>query len=563
MHLRRLAVAGRAFIFFALAAVLFPTQAIAAPKDGQAESAYKKAMEEDYLDTKFDDAQKKLEKAIDTCGEKACSPKVKAKLYLGLGIILAGGKNKLDEAKEAFGEALKLDPNAQPDADYVKSEIKFAFEEAKGGGGKKPKNNGGSGGSEPVESGPMSHTPPAEQKVNSPIPIYVTFDDETLQKVASVTAMYVGVKGGEAKPTKLNKSNKLYRGTIPCSATTETGTVKYWIVAKDANDKQVGNIGSENQPNKTEIKSILDGKPPSWPGFGPPDSCGESDEDLRAKSSQRQCVDNGDCPVNEKCTENICLLKPGEHADDADSGSTGDDKGAKKRRHWITLSFQPDFPVVSGDNVCSKAGQNEQHYVCIRENGTRYTGTPTEGQGNNVNGGLGLGTMRLMLGYDGVIVDNFSLGARVGYAFNGTSDGGAKFLPVHLEGRAKYAFGSKAYTGAIVRPWIFLNGGLAQVDSKVDVQVVEDGEVCGAENPKSFKSPCQDGYDKAGGKNGNERIQTLKAAKQAGQGFVGGGAGISFLPAKMFAIDVAFHFSATLPVFVPVLSPEAGVSVGF
>lgn len=567
MLLRRLALAGRVLVVLALVAVFAPRKAWAAAKDAQAESAYKKAMEEDYLDTKFDDAQKKLEKAVDACGEKSCSPKVKAKLYLGLGIILAGGKNKLDEAKEAFGEALKLDPNAQPDADYVKSEVKFAFEEAqKGGGGKKPpKNNGGSnpGPSEPVESGPMNHTPPPEQKVNSPIPLWVTFDEETMAKVSSVTVTYVGVKGGDPKDAKLSKSGKAYKGSVPCSATASTGTVKYWIVAKDSNDKQVGNIGTENQPNKTEIKSILDGKAPSWPGFAPPDSCGESEEDLRAKSSLRQCVDNGDCPVNERCSNNECLLKPGEHADDADGGSSTDDKTAKKRRHWITLAFVPDFPVVSGDNVCSKQGQNDQHFVCIRENKTRYTGTPTAGQGNNVNGGLGVGTMRLMLGYDGVIVDNFSLGARVGYAFNGTSDGGASFLPVHLEARAQYAFGSKAYTGAIARPWIFLNGGLAQVDSKVDVQVVEDGEVCGADNPKDFKSQCQDGYDKAGGKNGRERIQTLKAAKQAGQGFIGGGAGVSFLPAKMFAINVAFRFSATVPVFVPVLSPEAGVSVGF
>jgi hypothetical protein len=419
----------------------------------------------------------------------------------------------------------------------------------------------------------MSHTPPEEQKVNTPVPIYVTLDDETAKKVTSVDAMYVGVSGGDPKTLKMSKSGKIFRANIPCSATSKKGSVKYWIVAKDNNDKVVGTIGSEAAPNETQIKDMLDGKAPSWPGFAPPEACGMTDEELRAKSSGRQCIDDKDCPAEERCAENTCLLRPkegaGEGEGEADKGEA--DKGAsdgkeKKRRHWITVAFVPDFPIVSGSEICSKQGQIDQHFVCSRADRNppdRYTGTPTAKQGNNVNGGLGVGTMRIMLGYDGVIVDNFSLGARVGYAFNGTSAGGASFLPVHLEARAQYAFGARAYTGAVVRPWLFLNGGMAQIDSTVQVQVVEDGKVCGAANPNDFKSPCADGYNKAGGKSGTTRIQTLNAAKQAGQGFVGGGAGISFLPAKMFAINVAFRFSATVPVFVPVLSPEAGLAVGF
>ena len=568
MFFRRFRLTCRALFVVAALGCALPTGAFAAGKDAQAESAYKKAMEEDYLDTKFDDAEKKLNKAIEVCGEKACSPKVKAKLYMGLGIVLAGGKNKLDEAKESFAEGLKLDPTVVPDPDYVKSEIKFAFDEAKKSKGKSsPGGTGGTGGSDAGASeGPMSHAPPAEQKVNTPIPIYVTLDDDTLKKVTLMEAIYDGVGSTSQRKARLERSGKTFRGNIPCAATTKAGSVKYWIIAKDKDDKVVGTIGSEAAPNETHIKEMIDGKAPSWPGFAPPESCGESEEDLRARSSGRECIDNADCPANERCATNKCLLRPKapvEGEGDGDKGEKEPEKGEKKRRHWLTVAFVPDFPVVSGADICSKAGQTDQHFVCSRANGTRYTGTPTAKQGNNVNGGLGIGTMRLMLGYDGVIVDNLSLGARVGYAFNGTSKGGASFLPLHLEARAMYAFGSRAYTGAVVRPWLFLNGGLAQVDSTVQVQVVEDGKTCGAANPSDFKSPCQTDYGKAGGADGTARIQTLDAAKQAGQGFVGGGAGISFLPAKMFAINVAFRFSATVPVFVPVLSPEAGVSLGF
>jgi hypothetical protein len=198
--------------------------ASAAPKDGAADKAYKAALEEDYLDSKFDDAQKKLDKAIGDCGESGCSPKVKAKLLVGKGIVMGGGKHKLDEAKEAFTQALKLDSTATPDADYMTSDLKSAFEEAqkaakKSGGSGGSGASGGSGGSVEPSGGPLTHTPPEEQKINSPIPIYVTLDEDTAKKVGSVTVTYVGVGGGEPKDMRLDKSGKSYRGTIPCSAT--------------------------------------------------------------------------------------------------------------------------------------------------------------------------------------------------------------------------------------------------------------------------------------------------------------------------------------------------------
>ncbi len=115
----------------ALLSVLAPSQALAAPKDAQATKAHKAAMEEDYLESRFDDAEKKLRSAIDACGESGCSKDVKAKLYMALGIVLINGKSKKDDGKQAFIDGLKLDPKAEPDPDYVTSDIKSAFDDAK------------------------------------------------------------------------------------------------------------------------------------------------------------------------------------------------------------------------------------------------------------------------------------------------------------------------------------------------------------------------------------------------------------------------------------------------
>lgn len=553
------AVAAAACLFLALPAA-------AAPKDAQAEKAYSAAMNVDYLDSNFDAAQSKLDKAIDACGDSGCAPKVKAKLYMGKGIILGGGKHKNDEAKAAFVEGLKLDSSATPDPDYMTSDLKTAFEDAQ----KIAKKGGSTPG--PSSDGPLTSNEPTEQVVNTPIPIHVALDEETAKKVATMSLSYVPSNESTSRRQKMEKAGKAFRGTIPCSATAKKGQVQYWIIAKDKSDGVVGTLGSEDEPLIVEIKAKLEGDPPSWPGFSPPDKCegtGPSPEDLRAKSSLRQCVDTSDCPSNEKCSNNECLLQGNKIGDDTSSSPTPDPgTGAKKHRHWISVTAMPDLDVVSGDAVCTQATQADEHFACLRQPGvggsadyTVYRGTPTAGKGNNINSGIGFGQMRLMLGYDGVIADNFSLGLRVGYAFLGTSSP-ANYIPAHVEGRAQYAFGSTAYTTAVARPWLELFGGFGQFDSAVDVQVLEDGEVCGATDPSDPSSACAADYGSAGGADGTERLQTLTAVKQAGLGFIGGGVGVSLMPAKFFAINVGFRFTATVPVFVPVLSPTLGIAFG-
>ncbi len=475
------------FALVATACLFLALPAEAAPKDAQAEKAYGAAMNEDYLDSKFDDAQKKLDKAIEACGDAGCAPKVKAKLYMGKGIVLGGGKHKNDEAKAAFVEGLKLDSSATPDPDYMTSDLKTAFEEAQ----KTAKKSGV--GPATSSGGPMSSNEPTEQVINTPIPIFVGLDEETAKKVTSMSLSYVPSDASTSRRQKMEKAGKAFRGTIPCSATTKKGEVQYWVTAKDKNDAVVGQLGSEDEPLTIEIKAKLDGDPPSWPGFSPPEKCAGNEptpEDLRAKSSLRQCVDTSDCPTNEKCTTGECLLQPGAIGEDTTSSPTPDPgTGVKKHRHWISVTAMPDLAVVSGDSVCTQATQAEEHFACLRQPGvggstdyTVYRGTPTAGKGNNINSGIGFGQMRLMLGYDGVIADNFSLGLRVGYAFLGTSSP-ANYIPAHVEGRAQYAFGSTAYTTAVARPWVELFGGFGQFDSAVDVQVLEDGEACGSADP--------------------------------------------------------------------------------
>lgn len=228
------------------------------------------------------------------------------------------------------------------------------------------------------------------------------------------------------------------------------------------------------------------------------------------------------------------------------------------RRNWITLTFSPDLSIVSGTNVCTKESQANGHYVCFRQDETRYQGTPTKDNGDNINTGIGLSTLRVMVAYDRLVIDNLTLGARVGFAFNGAGGEGVSFLPVHLEGRLGYWPGKTPFVGHVVRPYMMISGGVAQVDTKVTVQVLEDGKACGAKNPSSSSSPCTLPTG-----NPEKRVQSLTAYKQAGLGFGSLAFGVHFVPSPVVALYLAARINVTFPVVTGVISPEGGVAFGF
>lgn len=165
-----------------------------------------------------------------------------------------------------------------------------------------------------------------------------------------------------------------------------------------------------------------------------------------------------------------------------------------------------------------------------------------------------------MLAYDRVLVDNLTLGVRLGFAFNGAGDGGASFLPFHAEGRFGYWPGKTPFVGSGVRPFFMLSGGVAQIDTKVSVEVLEDGKVCGAPKPGDSKSKCT---IKSSDGTIEPRVQTLDVYKQAGLGFGSFTFGVQFAPTAAVALFLAVRGNITFPVVTGVFSPEGGLSLGF
>src|SRR5262249_19889558 len=126
-----------------------------------------------YLATKFADAEKKLKQALSLCKGSDCSDKVKAQLHRDLGVVYLGGLNRADEGKAEFAEALRSDPATSLGADLASPEIgapvKAAKAAAKGGA---PAQTPTPGPTASATKGDLVHTPPPEQVVLTPVPLY-------------------------------------------------------------------------------------------------------------------------------------------------------------------------------------------------------------------------------------------------------------------------------------------------------------------------------------------------------------------------------------------------------
>jgi len=523
----------------------------AAPKDAQTEKAITQAMDVDYLETKFDQAEKRLRTAIDACGADKCTPSVKARALMALGIVLAGGKKQLEDAREAFVEALTIDKAAKPDEDMSSAEVKYAYEAAR----KQLKLDGAPGpaaGGQPAPSGQgITHTAPAEQRVDTPLPLYVRLAPELLEDAKKVTVNYLPPGAGDWKTLVMKKVGEFGFGiNVPCTDVTKEGKLDYYITITDADGAIVTGAGSRAQPLSTAIKARISGEPPSWPGFAPPELC------VKVETGPKQCLDDNQCNAGYSCVSGECAKTP--------EGGGDEPKDTGPRKNWVSITVAPDISIFAGKDVCAVDVQDREHFVCVREDGSRYLGAPTVGVANDVSAGLALSTIRVVAGYDRLFMDNILAGVRLGFAFRTSSDDDASFLPVHAELRGTYFIGKTPFVGIGARPFVFAAAGLAQIDTPVNVQVLEDGQKCGAANPADQSSPCtRPGNPDFEGTRVEPRIQDLKAFKQAGQGFLSLGGGLQYAPIERVAISVGLRANVTLPVVTFVLTPELGATVGF
>lgn len=556
-----------------LAVALFAASAVAQKADATAKALQKKAMEEDYLATEFAKAQEKLEKAIQTCGDKCPAP-LRATLHRDLGVVQIGGQ--LDRAKgiDNFVQAIKLDPKVELDKDLKTKELEAAFAEAKkkaaGGGGAAPPPAGG-GGATDQPSGDFDHTPAAEQQVRTPIPVYVEYSGE--EQLTRVIARYKGFGMTDWKTVELKKmGEKGWGGLIPC-ADVQQGNTLYYLQGFDANNDVVATAGDRNNPYKVPVTREPVAEPPALPGASPP----------------TQCADTGDCPPNfPGCKKGPGPTGPSDSTEpvgkeggafceedsECQSGKCDDNKCTEPERKdkapkfWIGIMGSVDYSFVpSAEQVCTLHPPNtpnegypinDANYYCV-EGSTDYPSRTdaaqnasildpsVQGSGNRVNGGGALGNIRLNISIDYALNTNMLLGARLGYVLltypgeAAAQDGKRWNVPIHFELRATYVFGKDPLANAGFAPYVFGGAGLAPFETRVSVKV---------------------GEQPAGG--GPRTQREVDSWHIAGPAFLafGGGGRLALSPKSALMLGLRAHL-AFGNAFAFGAAPEVGVAFGF
>jgi len=527
----------------ALALAFVGRPASAAPKDAAAMKLYRDAIESDYLGMQFGAAEKKLKQAIALCGASGCAPGVVAQLHRDLGVVYLAGNKRPDDARTEFATALKIDPALTLLKDLATPEAAQLFAEVKGAAA--PEATPGSAGGKEE----LTHVPPKEAGVSTPLPLYVELADGVT--VVKVQVRYKSPATGEWKTLDLNKLASGYGIELPCAEVGPTsGELRYFIQTIGASGESAATHGTRNAPHVVPIVTELTSAPAHLPGKPPPESCagalcppGSPGCDAAGAATGATCSDDAQC-ASAACREGVCAAAEAATSKacqaDGDCGDGGVCSagvcGVAAKKNWLSLSIQQEalfLPTVNG--ACS----TDATYACY--DGTEPYDLPshnlTPGT-DNVEGGFSLATARVLVGYERVVHPHITVGAKLGFAFNhGPTQGSSSFLPLHAEARVAYWFGSHPTARTGLRPFVVLSGGVAEVDAKRRF-VAQD-----------VRPPYDSNYN-------------LQAWRKAGQGFAALGGGIMYALSPSSGITVELKVLQMLGTSATGVAGQLGYALG-
>jgi hypothetical protein len=556
-------------------------------RDNAANKKIDEAINEHYLATDFDKAEGVLTGTVTACADK-CSPQVIARAWMYVGIVRGSGKNDLTGAKDAFQKAIAADPQVKLDAALATPETQKAFDGAGGtGAAAAPPAEAAPAAeetpaapAEPEGSGGMRCTPDAmEIETRRPIPVECFTD----QDAATVELRYKPF-GGDWQTVKMTKKGDGFRAEIPCSDTKTAGDLKVYARAKDAAGEEVDNWGSKNKPTNYTMGESVAGEAPTYAGESAPARCADSAEcppdfpGCGGGGTKRgdtdwggPCENSTECKSGLLCEGGVCETAPScETNADCSTGKCTDGKcdvgdgpaAGPYKKNWFGLHYALDIAVVGGSNVCGDDGG----YDCYEAGSSSapYTGQPLYGTG--IATGTAAGTHRILLSYDRAFMPKLMGGVRLGYALFGgppaINSNGKKisFLPVHAEARISYWL--LGLSGKL-RPYVFIGGGLAQVDAKVPVTVFDCSQ--GYIDPMPNEAPldegrCADRDESVSSKRLPQK--QLDAWKKLGQGFAEGGGGLVFAIKDELGIQANVNLMYMLGSSGLVIEPSVGFVYG-
>jgi hypothetical protein len=248
---------------------------------------------------------------------------------------------------------------------------------------------------------------------------------------------------------------------------------------------------------------------------------------------------------------------------DTDESSHSAPQDGAYPRIWLGVSASFDaYLIPSGQDVCALSASgsgplgDNPGYGCVDPStGASFPGTGPLGPGTNqqilktsvgggddVDGGLAPGNLRVLASFDYAVSMNVLLGARAGYvAFTDpVSDHGQGVGPTfpafHLEARLTYLIGHDALTEMVISPMLLIGAGVGEFDADESTQLLE------ASQKQALKE---------------------NAWLTAGPLFALAGGGVRILLSPRIAATGALKLEAAFGTrFLPGIAPELGVQFG-
>jgi hypothetical protein len=455
-----------------------------------------------------------LSKAEKACEPDRCSPSTLAALLRDMGTMqLLDGDE--DKARGNFSAALAFDSSIDLNPAYAANDVRAIWNELKSPGA-------APAASQP--SGDFDHTPAQEQKKDVPLPVYVEYHGSA--HPASVVVRYAASGTNDYRRMQLARVGHGWGGVIPCGAV-KLGTLHYYFQGLDADSLPILDSGDKRHPYSVPIKQALDGPKPHLPGHRAPTMCGEGLDDEEESRATNVENENPETPK----------AKP-----------TGP---ATYSRIWLGISGSMDFTFVpAGTDVCARDASNngapvDPNWSCTSNtpegtdfpSGKGENATLVPGNAGEVNNGLQPGNVRVKATFDFAITPNLLLGVAVGYVA-GAYQGGVspKFIPIHLEARATWIFGSEPLMKSGFNVYAQLAGGAAEYDANLTVRV---------------------------GQNNVAGMRPVQAWHVGGPGFVALEGGLRYAFSPRAALSLGIRGTAAFGVsFFPAFGPDVSLQFG-
>lgn len=577
-------------LFFALPATAQYT------RDAAAKKKIDESINSHYLATNFDKAEGVLLGTIKACEDK-CSPQTLARAWMYVGIVRGSGRSDQDGAAAAFQSALALDPNVKLDAGLATEETQATFQSAGGAamGGTPAPVEGAQGGTE-VAEGELSCTPiVTEVETRRPIPV----ECETDEDATSLELRYRPFGAETWKSVSMRKHGGSFRAQIPCDATQLSGTLRFYVRAKNAGGETVANFGSKSTPVEMQLVEESSMEPPSYEDSDPPERCAtkeicppdfpgcDSGEKSRGNVDWGgSCENSTECKSGLLCVDGTCETAPSCESDaDCPAGTCiggkcdiGDDTSPKTgfKKNWLGIHVGQDIALISGTDMCTLQGQADQNFACYYAGTTDAPLVDDVYPGASIASGTVMATTRILLSYERALTANVTAGLRAGYALRGGPPAGrdvdyegneidsvkaegTPFLPFHAEVRVAYYFGSNALGKTGLRPYIHAGGGLAQVDGKV-VVLAKDCGIYAQMDPNAYAN-CAAGTVPDDQRLADSEVE-VDAWKKLGRGFVTGGGGGVLAFNRTTGLQLNINLMYMLPTSGFVIEPSLGLVFG-